>query len=85
MKKNLDMFCLSLNPEHVNLIKKLNYIPVGLGKLPFGKDWLTDKGKKNISNKNDFYGEYTFIINYGKMMKLLQIIGQGFVNIESSG
>ena len=46
MKKNLDMFCLSLNPEHINLIKKLNYIPVGLGKLPFGKDWLTDKGKK---------------------------------------
>ena len=60
MKKNLDMFCLSLNPEHINLIKKLNYIPVGLGKLPFGKDWLTDKGKQNISNKNEFYGEYTF-------------------------
>ena len=56
MKKNLDMFCLSLNPEHINLIKKLNYIPVGLGKLPFGKDWLTDKGKQNISNKNEFYG-----------------------------
>ena len=60
MNKNLDMFCLSLNPEHINLLKELNYIPVGLGKLSFGKDWLTDKGTQNISNKNDFYGEYTF-------------------------
>ena len=60
MKKNLDMFCLSLNPEHFNLIKELNYIPVGLGKLSFGKDWLTDMSAKNISKKNEFYGEYTF-------------------------
>ena len=60
MKKNLTMFCLSLNPEHINLIKELDYIPVGLGKLSFGKDWLTDKGTQNISQKNEFYGEYTF-------------------------
>ena len=60
MKKNLDMFCLSLNPEHFDLIKALNYIPVGLGKSSFGKDWLSDTGTKNISKKNEFYGEYTF-------------------------
>ena len=56
MKKNLDMFCLSLNPEHINLIKELNYIPVGLGTLSFGKDWLTEAGIQNISKKNLFYG-----------------------------
>ena len=60
MEKKLDMFCLSLNPEHFDLIKALNYIPVGLGKSSFGKNWLTDKGIKNISQKNEFYGEYTF-------------------------
>jgi len=53
MKKNLDMFCLSLNPEHFDLIKTLNYIPVGLGKSSFGKDWLSDTGTKNISKKNE--------------------------------
>jgi len=29
--KNLKMYCISLNPDHLDLIKKLNYIPVGLG------------------------------------------------------
>ena len=29
--KNLSMFCLTLEPSHLNFIKSLNYIPVGLG------------------------------------------------------
>jgi hypothetical protein len=60
MKKNLDMFCISLNPEHLNFIKELNYIPVGLGKKKFNSSWITDKAHREISEKNDFYGEYTF-------------------------
>ena len=42
------------------MIKKLGYVPVGLGDKVFNKNWLTDKTKKNISKKNKFYGEYTF-------------------------
>ncbi|MDC0472364.1 DUF4422 domain-containing protein [Pelagibacteraceae bacterium] len=54
------MFCLSLEPSHLQLIKKLGYIPVGLGKKNFSKEWLRDNTEKNIASKNQFYGEYTF-------------------------
>ena len=52
------MFCLSLEPSHLQLIKKLGYIPVGLGKKNFSKEWLRDNTEKNIASKNQFYGEY---------------------------
>ena len=54
------MFCLSLEPNHYKFIKKLGYIPVGLGEKNFDKDWLSDKSGINISTKNKYYGEYTF-------------------------
>lgn len=54
------MFCLTMNPKHLSLIKKIGYIPVGLGKKNFSKHFITDKKKFNITNKNSFYGEYTF-------------------------
>ncbi len=54
------MFCLTLQPEHLEKIKDLSYIPVGLGDKSFNKSWLTDKTGDNISIKNKFYGEYTF-------------------------
>ena len=57
---NLKMFCLSLEPKHLNIIRNLNYIPVGLGDSNFNNNWLLDKTGNNISNKNKFYGEYTF-------------------------
>jgi len=58
--KNLEMFCLSLEPSHYEFIKKLGYIPVGLGEKNFSKNWFTDKSRLNISEKNKYYGEYTF-------------------------
>ena len=58
--KNLSMFCLTLEPNHYNFIKNLNYIPVGLGDKKFNNSWLQDKTGKNISEKNKNYGEYTF-------------------------
>ena len=58
--KNISFFCLTLNPENEQLIKNLSYIPVGLGKKNFSINCLSDKNGKNISNKNPFYGEYTF-------------------------
>tara|TARA_B110000881_G_C18484735_1_gene468523 strand:+ start:126 stop:959 length:834 start_codon:yes stop_codon:yes gene_type:complete len=60
LKKNLDMYCLSLNDKHYDSIKKLGYIPVGLGNKKFRNNWITDKIGKNISKKNPYYGEYTF-------------------------
>ena len=57
---NLTMFCLSMDSKHLNLIKEFNYIPVGLGKDNFSKEWMRDNTGNNISEKNRNYGEYTF-------------------------
>ena len=58
---NLSMYCISMNPDHLEIIKKLNYLPVGLGNLSFNSEWITDKSiSKEISHKNKYYGEYTF-------------------------
>ncbi len=59
---NLKMFCLTLEPSHLKFIKELNYIPVGLGEKIFhnNEGWFTDKLDNNISEKNKYYGEYTF-------------------------
>ena len=58
--KELSMFCITLNPNHLNIIKKLNYLPVGLGKKEFTSEWFKDVSGDNITDKNPFYGEYTF-------------------------
>ena len=57
---SLKMYCLSLDPKHLGIIKKINYIPVGLGEENFTNEWLSDRTENHISLKNKFYGEYTF-------------------------
>ena len=57
---NLTFFCLTLNPKHESIIKKLSYTPVGLGDKIFSKNCFSDKKGVNISEKNPYYGEYTF-------------------------
>ena len=57
---NLKMFCLTMKNNHLNKIKQLNYIPVGLGEDIIAKDFLRDNIGENISKKNPFYGEYSF-------------------------
>ena len=57
---NLSMFCLTLDPSHGSLIKKLSYIPVGLGNEKFPSYFLKDNEGENVSKKNLYYGEYTF-------------------------
>ena len=54
------MFCISLEPNHYNFIRKLGYTPVGLGEKSFNENWFTDKSGINISKKNKNYGEYTY-------------------------
>ena len=54
------IFCLCLNEHHLQNLKKLDYIPVGLGANEFSEEWLKDNTQINISHKNPYYGEYTF-------------------------
>jgi len=49
-----------MDPNHLNTIKEFGYLPVGLGKKSFSSDWLRDNIGENISEKNIYYGEYTF-------------------------
>ncbi len=58
--KNLNMFCISLEPKHYKLIRSLEYAAVGLGEKKFDNSWFADKTGNNISHKNKNYGEYTF-------------------------
>ena len=56
----LKMYCICINDRYYKIIKKLGYIPVGLGKEILLEGWLRDDKGENISEKNEFYGEYTF-------------------------
>ena len=83
-KKNLIMFCLSMDPNHLELIRDLGYMPVGLGLKQFNSNWFQDKTESNISKKNNFYGEYTF--HYWLWKNYLNKIEEkwiGFCNIEN--
>ena len=62
----MKIFCLSIYNKNVQEFKKLNLIPVGLGDDSFDENWLNDKSKDNISQKNINYGEYTFHYNLWK-------------------
>lgn len=57
---NVRIYCLCLHNELLDKVKELNYIPVGLGNNNFSKEWLSDNNGENISNKNSYYGEYSF-------------------------
>ena len=60
MRKINYMYCISIDDKTFNKISNLGYLPVGLGETKFSDKWITDKNGKNISDKNRFYGEYTF-------------------------
>ena len=45
------MYCLSLNPSHLDIIKKIGYKAVGLGDSDFSEDWLRDNKGTNITKK----------------------------------
>ena len=57
---NAQMYCLCLKNGNLNVMKKLDYIPVGLGNDNFSDQWIRDNTLDNISHKNKYYGEYTF-------------------------
>ena len=57
---NLNMYCITIYNNHDKLIKKLGYSPVGLGREIVSNNFIKDNTEINISEKNPFYGEYTF-------------------------
>ena len=57
---NATMYCLSLHDKVLPIIKKLGYVPVGLGSNKFSEEWLRDNTLEHISHKNKYYSEYTF-------------------------
>ncbi len=65
---NLTIYCHSLYENMLSEIKKVGYVPVGLGSEEFSREWLKDTTGENISNKNKFYGEYTFHFWFWKNM-----------------
>ena len=56
----MKMYCITLDDNHYKKIKDLGYIPVGLGKEIKSEKFQRDNFGENISEKNPFYGEYTF-------------------------
>jgi len=71
------MYCLSLNPSHLDIIKKIGYKAVGLGDSDFSEDWLRDNKGTNITKKNKYYGEYTF--HYWIWKNNLDNLNEGWV------
>ena len=45
--EKLKMYCLCLHNKHFHTVKKLGYIPVGLGKGFFSPEWLRDNEKRH--------------------------------------
>ena len=66
--KNLNMFCLALEPNHYKFIKELSYIPVGVGENFFNEDWFSDRSGVNISKKINIIANILFITGYGKII-----------------
>ena len=58
--KKIKMYCICIHNKYYNAVKNLGYVPVGLGKDNFSEGWLRDNKGENISEKNEFYGEYSF-------------------------
>ena len=58
--QNKKLFCFGIHDDVLNIIKKLDYIPVGLGQQTTSEGWLKDNTGDNISQKNKFYSELTF-------------------------
>ena len=71
------MFCLSMEPNHLKIIKEFSYLPVGLGKKNFSREWYLDSDGENISEKNQHYGEYTF--HYWLWKNYLDNIAEGWI------
>ena len=44
----LKIYCMCLDNDYLEVVKKLDYIPVGLKNKNFSNEWLRDNTLKNI-------------------------------------
>ena len=58
--EKIRIYCLCIHNELLNKVKRIGYEPVGLGQNNFDKGWIRDNTFDNISNKNIYYGEYSY-------------------------
>ena len=58
--RDATIYCMCLHNKVFDEIKKVGYIPVGLGTDNYLDEWIKDNTLENISFKNKYYGEYTF-------------------------
>ena len=65
--QNLKMFCICVHNQLLDKVKKLNYIPVGLGDDQFDSGWIKDNLGENISKKINFTESILFITGFGRM------------------
>ncbi len=77
----MKMYCITLDSRHYEKIKNFGYIPVGLGDKINSDKFLTDKKGENISEKNPFYGEYTF--HYWLWKNEIKNLGNEWIGICS--
>ena len=80
---NLKIYCMCLDDDYLGIVKKLNYIPVGLKNKNFSEGWLLDNTLENISEKNPYYGEYTFYYWYWKNLLKHKKKMNGWVSVHT--
>ena len=81
---NVSIFCLTLKPEHEKQIKKLSYIPVGLGHKIFPRIVITINLVIIFLLKIHFMVNILFTIGFGKIiLEKLKHHGLDFVSIEN--
>ncbi len=73
----MQMYCITIKDDHLGKISKLGYLPVGLGKDIFSKSFIRDNSGENITEKNPYYGEYTF--HYWLWRNKLKTLDDGWV------
>ena len=81
------MFCITMEPSHINFIKNLDYVPVGLGEKKFSKECLQDKTGENIALKNKniaYISRYALGRDYHKVIrsKLKKLVAQIKSNLD---
>ena len=69
---NISNFCLTLNPEHEEMIRNLSYIPVGLGERVFSKNCLSDKTETQYIKKSILWGVYFSLLDLEKLFEKYQ-------------
>ena len=66
--KNLNIYCITIYDEHIQLIKDFDYLPVGLGNKIQSKYFIRDNTKIQMSKKTLTMENILFIIGCGKMV-----------------